>query len=175
MSILQMLYYPDQRLRKIARSVSIISHDTKKIISDMFETMYFQQGIGLAATQVDIHQKIIVIDLNNNIQKRLVFINPCIIKKIGTITHIIEGCLSIPKIRASVPRSQNIIVQSLDENGNNFEMEATDLLSVCIQHEIDHLLGKLFIDYLSPFKIQRIHKKINKWSTVYKNHIKLSH
>ncbi|ADV33621.1 peptide deformylase [Candidatus Blochmanniella vafra str. BVAF] len=163
MSILKILHYPDKRLRKTAKFVSKISKHTKRIIFDMFDTMYAQQGIGLAATQVDIDQQIIVIDLYQNITQRLVFINPIIIKKIGII-HTVEGCLSIPKIKESIPRSKQIIVRSLNQDGNIFEITATDLLSVCIQHEIDHLLGKLFIDYLSPLKIKRINKKIQKWT-----------
>lgn len=161
MSILKMLFYPDERLRKIAHPIFSISHDTKKIIHDMFETMYFYKGIGLAATQVNIAQQIIVIDLYKTNQQRLVFINPVIIKKTGTIS-IKESCLSIPTIHEIVPRFKKIKVQSLNEYGKLFQIEAHDLLSICIQHEIDHLVGKLFIDYLSPLKIKRIQKKIKK-------------
>lgn len=167
MSILQILYYPDIKLRKTARPVFCISSDIQKIISDMFETMYFYKGIGLAATQVNINQQIIVIDLYKKNQKKLVFINPCIIYKTGSIS-IEESCLSIPKIQEIVPRSKTIKVQSLNEYGKLFEIEANDLLSICIQHEIDHLMGKLFIDYLSPLKIKRIHKKITKLSKISK-------
>lgn len=163
MSILKILYYPDQRLRTIADSVSLISDNTIKIIDDMFETMYFQQGIGLAATQVNINQQIIVIDLYKARKQRLILINPIILKKTGTV-NITEGCLSIPTIREIIPRSKTTVVQYLDQYGNTLQIKTTDLLSVCIQHEIDHLLGKLFIDYLSPLKIQRIHKKIKKWN-----------
>lgn len=162
MSILNILYYPDQRLRNIADSVSRISENTKIIVSNMFETMYFKQGIGLAATQVNINQQIIVIDLHQNNHKRLALINPVITEKTGNIT-MIEGCLSIPGIQESIIRSEKIIVQFLDQNSNPVEIEATGLLSACIQHEIDHLLGKLFIDYLSPLKNYRIHKKMIKW------------
>lgn len=164
MSILKILYYPDQRLRNIATAVSKISQNTKKIITDMFDTMYFAQGIGLAATQVNIHQQIIVIDLNlNNNHQQLVLINPIIIERSGIINGI-EGCLSIPKIRETISRSKKITINALDQYGNKFNMEANNLLSICIQHEIDHLLGKLFIDYLSPLKIHKIHKKIQKWT-----------
>lgn len=163
MSILKILYYPDQRLRKIANTVSIISEETKKTIKNMFDTMYSLQGIGLAATQIDIHQQIIVIDLNNNFQKRLVLINPIITKKKGIINNISEGCLSIPGINETIVRAETIIVKFLDENNKKHEIQANGLLSVCIQHEIDHLLGKLFIDYLSSFKKDRINKKIKKW------------
>lgn len=161
MSVLKILYYPDNRLRKIANSVSIISEKTRKIIRDMFDTMYDAQGIGLAATQVNINQKIIVIDLNQDYYQRLTLINPNIIKRSGTI-NIVEGCLSIPTIQETIKRSQTIIINALDQYGNTFTMAATNLLSACIQHEIDHLFGKLFIDYLSPLKINRIKKKINK-------------
>lgn len=163
MSVLNILYYPDCRLRNIAKTVSIVSKKTRTIVEDMFETMYFSNGIGLAATQVNIHQQIIVIDLCENNSKRLVLINPIIIKNIGT-TSMIEGCLSIPRIRETITRSETITVQFLNQCGNTNEIEATGLLSVCIQHEIDHLLGKLFIDYLSPLKIYNIHKKIKKWT-----------
>lgn len=162
MSILKILYYPDIRLRNIANTVSTISKKTEIIIQDMFDTMYFLQGIGLAATQVNIHQKIIVIDLYQNNQKSLVLINPTIVKKTGSI-NMIEGCLSIPGVKETIVRSEKIIVQYLNQDGNNIEIEATGLLSVCIQHEIDHLLGKLFIDYLSPLKVYKIQKKIKKW------------
>lgn len=165
MSILKILYYPDERLRKIAHPVFSISNDIKKIIKDMFDTMYFNKGIGLAATQVNINQQIIVIDLYKEDHKRLVLINPSIIKKTG-LTSITESCLSIPKIHEVIPRSKKITVQSLNENGKLFKINAKNLLSICIQHEIDHLIGKLFIDYLSPIKIKKIHKKIKKLSRI---------
>lgn len=163
MSILEILYYPDKRLRTIADPVTTVSDDTNQIIRDMFDTMYFKKGIGLAATQVNIHQQIIVVDLYKTDKQRLVFINPAIIKKTGTIS-ISESCLSIPQIYEVIPRAEKITIQSLDQYGNKFEMEANNLLSICIQHEIDHLFGKLFIDYLSPLKIKKIYKKIKKLS-----------
>lgn len=168
MSILQIISYPDERLRKIASPVFFISNNTKKIIHDMFETMYFHKGIGLAATQVNISQQIIVVDLYKEHQKRLVFINPSIIEKTGSIS-IEESCLSIPKIHETIPRSKKIKVKSLNEHGEFFEIEANNLLSICIQHEIDHLIGKLFIDYLSPLKFKKIHKKIKKLSKMLQN------
>lgn len=167
MSILKILSYPDERLRKIANPVFSISCNTKKIINDMFETMYFYKGIGLAATQVNINQQIIVIDLYKENKKRLVLINPTIIQKMGSIS-IEESCLSIPKIYETITRSETIKIQSLNEHGELFEIKASNLLSICIQHEIDHLIGKLFIDYLSPLKIKKIHKKIIKLSKIYK-------
>lgn len=168
MAILQILSYPDKRLRKIANPVFFVSNEIKKIIHDMFETMYFYKGIGLAATQVNINKQIIVIDLYKENQQRLIFINPSITQKIGSI-KIAESCLSIPKIYEIVPRSKKIKVKSLNEYGEPFEIEADNLLSICIQHEIDHLVGKLFIDYLSPLKNKRIHKKIKKLHEISKN------
>ncbi|URJ23585.1 peptide deformylase [Blochmannia endosymbiont of Camponotus sp. C-003] len=167
MSILEILYYPDERLRTIADPVVTVSNDTNQIISDMFDTMYFKKGIGLAATQVNIHQQIIVVDLYKKDNQRLVFINPVITKKEGIIS-ITESCLSIPQIYEIIPRSAKITIQSLDQCGNKFEMEADKLLAICIQHEVDHLFGKLFIDYLSPLQIKRIHKKIKKLSKTFK-------
>lgn len=161
MSILEILFYPDSRLRNVANPVPRISEKTKTIINNMFDTMYAKQGIGLAATQVNINQQIIVIDLYQNNKKSLVLINPIIIQKSGVI-NITEGCLSIPGIKENVIRSEKILVKFVDQNNNKSKIEATGLLSACIQHEIDHLLGKLFIDYLSPLKIHRIHKKIKK-------------
>ncbi len=127
----------------------------------MFETMYAEEGIGLAATQVDIHQRIIVIDVSESREERLVLINPELLEKSGE-TGIEEGCLSIPEQRAFVPRAERVKVRALDRDGNSFELEASELLAICIQHEIDHLEGKLFIDYLSPLKRQRIKTKLEK-------------
>jgi peptide deformylase len=127
----------------------------------MFETMYAEEGIGLAATQVDIHQRIIVIDVSESREERLVLINPELLEKSGE-TGIEEGCLSIPEQRAFVPRAERVKVRALDREGKSFELEASELLAICIQHEIDHLEGKLFIDYLSPLKRQRIKNKLEK-------------
>jgi len=139
MSVLQVLHFPD----------------------DMFETMYAEEGIGLAATQVDIHQRIIVIDVSEERDQRLVLINPELLEECGE-TGIEEGCLSIPEQRALVPRSEKVKIRALDRDGNSFELEADGLLAICIQHEMDHLVGKLFIDYLSPMKRQRIRQKLEK-------------
>jgi len=130
-------------------------------VDDMFETMYAEEGIGLAATQVDIHQRIIVIDVSESREERLVLINPELLEKSGE-TGIEEGCLSIPDQRAFVPRAERVKIRALDRDGNSFELETGDLLAICIQHEIDHLDGKLFIDYLSPLKRQRIKMKLEK-------------
>lgn len=161
MSVLQVLHYPDERLRKVAKPVAQVTSDTKQIVDDMFETMYAEEGIGLAATQVDIHQRIIVIDVSEERNERLVLINPEILSKCGE-TGIEEGCLSIPEQRALVPRAEKVSVRALNREGEQFELDADGLLAICIQHEIDHLEGKLFIDYLSPLKRQRIRQKLEK-------------
>lgn len=161
MSLLQVLHYPDERLRKVAKPVADVNDAIRRIVDDMFETMYAEEGIGLAATQVYIHQRIIVIDVSENRDQRLVLINPELLEKSGE-TGIDEGCLSIPDQRGFVPRAEKVKVRALDLDGNSFELEADDLLAICIQHEMDHLVGKLFVDYLSPLKRQRIRQKMEK-------------
>lgn len=161
MYVLQVLHFPDERLRIVANPVKEVNADIQRIIDDMFETMYAEEGIGLAATQVDIHQRIIVIDVSENRDERLVLINPELLEESGG-TGIKEGCLSIPEQRALVPRSEKIKIRALDREGNSYELEADGLLAICIQHEMDHLVGKLFIDYLSPMKRQRIRQKLEK-------------
>lgn len=161
MSVLQVLHFPDDRLRKIAAPVKEINADIQRIVDEMFETMYAKEGIGLAATQVDIHLRIIVLDISNNRDQRLVLINPELLEKSGEI-GIKEGCLSLPEQRVLVPRAANLKIRSFDYDGKPFELEADDLLAICIQHEMDHLVGKLFLDYLSPFKRQRIRQKLEK-------------
>ena len=161
MSVLNILHYPDERLRKIAEPVKKVDAEIQRIVNDMFETMYEEEGIGLAATQVNIHQRIIVIDVSESRNERLVLINPIILETSGE-TGIEEGCLSVPEQRAFVPRAEWVKIKALDVNGQEFELETDDLLAICIQHEIDHLNGKLFIDYLSALKRQRIRQKIEK-------------
>lgn len=161
MSLLQILHYPDERLRKVAKPVAEVNDAIRRIVDDMFETMYAEEGIGLAATQVDIHQRIIVIDVSENRDQSLVLVNPELLEKSGK-TGIDEGCLSIPDQRGFVPRAEKVKVRALDRDGNSFELEADDLLAICIQHEMDHLVGKLFVDYLSPLKRQRIRQKMEK-------------
>ncbi|WP_420299583.1 peptide deformylase [Edwardsiella tarda] len=161
MAVLQVLHFPDERLRTIAKPVNEVTPEIQRIIDDMFETMYAEEGIGLAATQVDIHQRIIVIDISENRDQRLVLINPELLQK-GGETGIEEGCLSVPEQRALVPRAETITVRALDRDGKPFELETDGLLAICIQHEMDHLMGKLFIDYLSPLKRQRIRQKLEK-------------
>ncbi|MBS9435266.1 peptide deformylase [Photorhabdus hainanensis] len=161
MSVLQVLHYPDERLRTIATPVEAVDSEIRRIINDMFETMYAEEGIGLAATQVDIHQRIVVIDVSETRNERLVLINPELLEKSGE-TGIEEGCLSIPEQRALVPRAEKVKIKALDYNGQPFELQADGLLAICIQHEMDHLIGKLFVDYLSPLKRQRIRQKVEK-------------
>lgn len=161
MAVLHVLHIPDERLRKVADPVKEVNADIQRIVDDMFETMYAEEGIGLAATQVDIHQRIIVIDVSEERDQRLVLINPELLEECGE-TGIEEGCLSIPEQRALVSRSEKVKVRALDRDGNSFELEADGLLAICIQHEMDHLIGKLFIDYLSPMKRQRIRQKLEK-------------
>lgn len=161
MAVLHVLHYPDERLRTIAKPVEKVDAEIQKIVDDMFETMYLEEGIGLAATQVNIHQRIIVIDVSETRDQRLVLINPELLDADGD-TGIEEGCLSIPEQRAFIPRAEHVKVKALDYDGKPFELEADDLLAICIQHEMDHLVGKLFVDYLSPLKRQRIRQKVEK-------------
>jgi peptide deformylase len=161
MAILTILHYPDPRLRKKALPVENVDNEVKQLVDDMFETMYQAPGIGLAATQADIQKRIIVIDISEDKSQPLCFINPEIIGS-GGEEEMEEGCLSVPGIYEKVSRADHIKVRALDRDGQSFEMEADGLLSVCIQHEMDHLEGKLFVDYLSELKRQRIRKKLEK-------------
>ena len=161
MSVLQVLHFPDERLRTVAAPVKEVNKDIQRIVDDMFETMYAEEGIGLAATQVDIHQRIIVIDVSENREQQLVLINPELLEKSGE-TGIEEGCLSIPEQRALIPRSERVKIRALNRDGEPYELETDGLLAICIQHEMDHLMGKLFVDYLSPLKRQRIRQKLEK-------------
>ena len=161
MSILNILHYPDERLRTRAQPVQEVDDGIRAVIDDMFETMYQAPGIGLAATQVDFHQRIIVIDISEDKSQPLCLINPEILSKNGD-QEMDEGCLSVPGVYAPVKRCENIRIKALDRDGQPFEMDAQGLLAVCIQHEMDHLAGKLFVDYLSHMKQQRIKKKLTK-------------
>lgn len=159
--VLEVLRFPDERLRTVAKPVDAFTPELQTIVDDMFETMYAEEGIGLAATQVDIHQRIIVIDVSEDREHPLVLINPEILESHGS-TGIEEGCLSVPGARALVPRAERVKVRAQDRHGEHFELDADDLLAICIQHEMDHLIGKLFVDYLSPLKRQRIRQKMEK-------------
>ncbi len=161
MAVLEVLRFPDERLRTIAQNVVSFGPTIQQIIDDMFETMYAEEGIGLAATQVNIHQRIIVIDTSEDRTGRLVLINPELLEQRGS-TGIEEGCLSVPECRALVPRAEWVKIRATNAQGEQFELETDGLLAICIQHEMDHLVGKLFVDYLSPLKRQRIRQKMLK-------------
>ena len=159
--ILDILKYPDKRLRTIAKPVVSVDETIRQQVKDMFETMYEAPGIGLAATQVNFHQRIIVIDISDQCNEPICLINPEVIEKSGEIQWE-EGCLSVPDYYENVIRANDIKVQALNQNGETFELEASEMLSVCIQHEIDHLDGILFIDHLSKLKQKRLKKKTEK-------------
>lgn len=161
MAEMTILKYPDERLRTVAKPVESVDDALRQVIDDMFETMYGSQGVGLAATQVNVHKRLFVADCSEDGKEPLVFINPEIIARDG-IHENEEGCLSFPNVYAKVERAGKITVRALDREGEIFEREAEGLLAICIQHEIDHLNGKLFVDYLSPLKRDRIRKKLEK-------------
>lgn len=161
MAILQILVYPDPRLRTVAKPVKTVDDSVRQLIKDMFETMYDANGIGLAATQVDVHQQVIVMDLSAEHDEPRVFINPTIVTRDGEQEYD-EGCLSVPEYYAPVKRAESITITALDEQGEIFELSADGLLAVCIQHEMDHLAGKVFVDYLSRLKQDRVRKKLVK-------------
>ncbi|MCH9872892.1 peptide deformylase [Vibrio neptunius] len=161
MSVLQVLTFPDERLRTVAKPVEKVTPEIQKFVDDMIETMYDEEGIGLAATQVDFHQRIVVIDVSETRDQPMVLINPEILEKRGE-DGIEEGCLSVPGARALVPRAAEVSVKALDRDGTEYTFEADDLLAICVQHELDHLEGKLFVDYLSPLKRKRIQEKLAK-------------
>ena len=161
MAILNILVYPDSRLRTVAKPVKNVDESIKNLVSDMLETMYDANGIGLAATQVDVHQQVIVMDISDTRDQPLVLINPKIVNRNGEQVYD-EGCLSVPEYYAPVKRAEEIKLTALDLQGEIFEMEAEGLLAICIQHEMDHLLGKVFVDYLSRLKQDRVRKKIIK-------------
>lgn len=161
MAKLEILEFPDPRLRKQAVDVDVVDDALRQTIDDMLETMYAAPGIGLAATQVNIAKRLVVIDVSEDKNEPLVFINPELLEKDGE-EEMDEGCLSVPGVYERVRRAEHIKVRALDRNGEAFELETGGLLAVCVQHEIDHLDGKLFVDYLSEMKRQRIRKKLEK-------------
>ena len=161
MARLPILEFPDPRLRTRAAPVTVVDDELRRLIDDMFETMYAAPGIGLAATQVNVHKRVIVIDISQDHDAPLALINPEIISRDG-IEESEEGCLSVPGIYDNVTRAQKIRVRTLDRKGKQIELDADGLLAVCIQHEMDHLEGKLFVDYLSELKRTRIRKKLEK-------------
>jgi peptide deformylase len=161
MAILKILQYPDERLHKVAKKVVQVNEATRKLVRNMAETMYAAPGVGLAATQVDVHERIIVVDVSETHDQLKVFINPEIVSSSG-VSDCEEGCLSVPGIYETVSRAEKITVRALDENGVTFTLDAEGLLAVCIQHEMDHLIGKVFVEYLSQLKQTRIRAKLKK-------------
>ncbi|HEY9201765.1 MAG TPA: peptide deformylase [Gammaproteobacteria bacterium] len=161
MPVLDILEFPDERLRTRAKPVEEVTDEIRQLVDDMFETMYAAPGIGLAATQVNVHQRVVVIDISRDKSEPLCLINPVIVARDGIEQHE-EGCLSVPGIYETVERADHIKLEALNRDGEKFVLETGDLLAVCIQHELDHLEGKLFVDYLSPLKRNRIKKKLEK-------------
>ena len=161
MALLDILRFPDARLRTKAKPIEEVTDELRHFIDDMFETMYDAPGIGLAATQVDFHKQLLIVDVSEDKNEPYCFINPVITHEEGEEVCQ-EGCLSVPEFYADVSRAEKIKVKALDRDGKEFEVEAEGLFAVCIQHEIDHLNGKLFVDYLSPLKQKRLRKKMEK-------------
>ncbi len=161
MAILRILQYPDVRLHKVAQKLNVVTDTTRRLVRDMAETLYAAPGIGLAATQVDVHEQVIVIDVSETHDQLLVFINPEIVSSSGETVRE-EGCLSVPGIYEDVCRAERVTVRALNEQGESFTLEAEGLLATCIQHEMDHLKGKVFVEYLSQLKQSRIKAKMKK-------------
>ncbi len=161
MALLTILEYPDPRLRKIAAPVAAVTPEIQKLVRDMADTMYAAPGIGLAATQVDVPKRVIVMDISETRDQLRVFINPVIVAAAGE-AEAEEGCLSVPGYYDKVTRAARVRVSALDEHGRNFELDAEGLLAVCIQHEVDHLIGRVFVDHLSPLKRARLAARARK-------------
>jgi peptide deformylase len=161
MALLNILEYPDPRLRKVASAVAAVTPDIQKLVRDMAETMYAAPGVGLAATQVDVHKRVIVIDVSEGRDELRAFINPELVAAEGEAERE-EGCLSVPGYYDKVTRASKIVVRALDETGSQFELETEGLLAVCVQHEMEHLLGKVFVDHLSPLKRARLSARLRK-------------
>jgi peptide deformylase len=162
MALLPILEFPDARLRTVAKPVAEVTETHRLLIKDMLETMYDAPGIGLAATQVNVHERILVIDISEDKSEPRVFINPVVEVLDPELGEYDEGCLSVPGFYDTVTRPQRIRVTAMNEHGETFEEELSGLMAICLQHEIDHLEGKLFVDYLSPLKRSRIRKKLEK-------------
>ncbi|PLT16384.1 peptide deformylase [Ralstonia mannitolilytica] len=162
MALLNILQYPDPRLHKVAKPVAVVDDRIRKLVADMAETMYEAPGVGLAATQVDVHERVITIDVSETRDELRVFINPEIVWASAERKVWDEGCLSVPDIYDKVERPDRVRVRALNEKGETFELEADGLLAVCIQHEMDHLMGRVFVEYLSPLKQTRIRSKLKK-------------
>lgn len=161
MSTLQILEFPDPRLRTVAKPVEVFDAALSTLVDNMFETMYAANGIGLAATQVDVHQRLLVLDVSENRDEPHVYINPELLETEGSETCE-EGCLSVPGIYAEVSRAEKVRVRAQDRNGETFERDLDGMHAICLQHEMDHLKGKLFVDYLSPLKRNMVRKKLEK-------------
>jgi peptide deformylase len=161
MALLPILEYPDPRLKKVAAPVAAVTPDIRKLVADMAETMYSAPGVGLAATQVNVHKRVIVIDISDHKDQLRVFINPELLAAEGE-AECEEGCLSVPGYYDKVTRAARIRVRAQDQHGNTFELDAEGLLAVCVQHEMDHLEGKVFVEYLSPLKRARLSAKLRK-------------
>lgn len=161
MALMEILEFPDPRLRTVAKPVETFDQALAELVSDMIETMYNENGIGLAATQVNVHQQVLVMDTGDSRDEPRVFINPRLLVSDGHQTYE-EGCLSVPGIYANVERAEQVRVEARDVHGERFEVELEGLDAVCLQHEMDHLQGKLFVDYLSPLKRQMVRKKLEK-------------
>ena len=164
MSQLDILRYPDPRLLTVARAVAVVDDRIRRLVDDMLETMYEAEGIGLAATQVDVHERVIVIDTSDARDEPLILVNPELVLKSDEMTLVDEGCLSVPEIFDKVPRHARVRVRALGRDGVSHELEAEGLLAICVQHEMDHLLGKVFVDYLSALKRTRIKTRMLKRS-----------
>ncbi|ALT75873.1 peptide deformylase [Paucibacter sp. KCTC 42545] len=162
MAILNILRYPDPRLHTVAKPVAQVDERIRALVDDMLETMYDAEGVGLAATQVDVHERLLVIDTSNERDTPRVLINPELIKTSAEFTEGEEGCLSVPQVYDKVPRYSRVTVRALNREGETYEFEAEGLLAVCVQHEMDHLMGKVFVEYLSPLKRERIKTKMIK-------------
>jgi len=162
MARLNILRYPDPRLHTVAKPVEAVDARVRQLVADMLETMYGADGVGLAATQVDVHERVLVMDTSDSRDQPLVLINPELIETSEEMVFGDEGCLSVPTVYDKVPRHARVRVRALDRNGEAREFEAEGLLSVCVQHEMDHLLGKVFVEYLSPLKRERIKTKMLK-------------
>lgn len=161
MALLNILRYPDARLHKTAAPVTVFDEALKRLVQDMAQTMYAASGVGLAATQVDVHKQVIVVDVSERQDSLVVLVNPEIVEASG-ISDIEEGCLSVPGVYDIVERAERVKVRAYDQNGNPFTLEAQGLLAVCIQHEMDHLKGKVFVEHLSQLKQQRVRAKLAK-------------
>jgi peptide deformylase len=162
MALLPILKYPDPRLREVAKPVAVVDDGVRRLVDDMLETMYAQEGVGLAATQVDVHRRVIVMDTSSERNRPVVLINPQLTARSEELGFSEEGCLSVPATFERIARHERVTVQALDREGQPFELQAEGLSAVCVQHEMDHLDGKVFVEYLSPLKRDRIRTRMLK-------------